>query len=774
MLVELWKRMLAWASNGSRGTQVLPNLNSERDGSAFERVSPYSIFHAIFIVLYVVTLGFAASAQTKTKLTSSATDPTVGVLPSYNDAYANWANAGLLAVGGIPSRSTVCKTVTPSGVTPPANNDDAHLINQAITSCPAGEVVMLAAGTFKISMSEYILVGKGITLRGTGVCNNSSSPYCASVIQVYDGALAWTGGHCGPSTSAEEGCISNPAIQVEPAAEVNYYDFGWSACGHSTISSTSCGAVALAADASQGQTTVQVTSTGGHFTAGTWVLIDETSGAAWQNDPVGPNLYGQVWAAPDWLSTSGSPATGRVQWAKYGNGSGDFNSSQYPYTAGSSGCWYSFCDRPTAEIHLVKSVGPGPCPGIQCTLTFDDPLTVAFRKSGGHNAQAYFPAHQNGVAMSMLQYAGVENLSVERPTNGGINFQFCAYCWTKNVEVVAWYGGGINFQYSVRDQMDSTFINNCANSVNNGAEYPIGISYGSTEVYVVNSITRECGKGSVGRTGAGSVLAYNYFDDTMYDSYSGIGDYWVDMGLNGSHYAGTHHMLFEGNWADNLDNDDTHGNAMYHTYFRNWSTALRSAFIDPSLNKVVDDASGTGYACHTTGPSGCWANAPAPLRAAGPMMHDYWFAYVGNVFGTAGISTAANGWIYDGNFQRNKNIWMLGWNADASHPSQSDPNLTASSGAFIFRHGNYDYVNAGVQWDPNTRDRTLPKSFYISSKPAFFSEGSGYGWPWVTPVETSELRSGPETAACTANVGGRCSGLPAKARYDNGTPFVQP
>ena len=33
---------------------------------------------------------------------SGGSDPTSGVLPSYNDAYANWKNAGLLSVGGIP------------------------------------------------------------------------------------------------------------------------------------------------------------------------------------------------------------------------------------------------------------------------------------------------------------------------------------------------------------------------------------------------------------------------------------------------------------------------------------------------------------------------------------------------------------------------------------------------------------------------------------------------------------------------------------------------
>ena len=244
--------------------------------------------------------------------------------------------------------------------------------------------------------------------------------------------------------------------------------------------------------------------------------------------------------------------------------------------------------------------------------------------------------------------------------------------------------------------MYRTFVNHCGDSVNNGAEYPIGIDDAATEIYVVDSITRGCGKGMVGKTAAGSVVAYNYMDATMYDSESGIGDYWVDMGVNGSHYAGTHHMLFEGNWGDNLDNDDTHGNAVYHTYFRNWGTALRSAFTDPSTGKTVNDAAKVAQACGTTGSSSCWSNPPGVLHAAGPMMHDYWFAYVGNVLGTSGVTTSANGWTYNGTLSGNDHIWMVGWNADAAHPAQTDPNLTASIGPFIFRHGNYDYVDGKV------------------------------------------------------------------------------
>ena len=41
-------------------------------------------------------------------------------------------------------------------------------------------------------------------------------------------------------------------------------------------------------------------------------------------------------------------------------------------------------------------------PGDGCTLTFDDPLTIAFRQSGSHNAQVYgglYPNHKGAVPL---------------------------------------------------------------------------------------------------------------------------------------------------------------------------------------------------------------------------------------------------------------------------------------------------------------------------------------------------------------------------------------
>jgi hypothetical protein len=62
-----------------------------------------------------------------------------------------------------------------------------------------------------------------------------------------------------------------------------------------------------------------------------------------------------------------------------------------------------------------------------------------------------------------------------------------------------------------------------------------------------------------------------------------------------------------------------------------------------------------------------------------------------------------------------------------------------------------------VVWEASNANHNLPPSLYLAGKPAFFSAGSGYAWPWVNPTGTPQLQT-----------------LPAKARFDAGTPFAQP
>ena len=95
---------------------------------------------------------------------------------------------------------------------------------------------------------------------------------------------------------------------------------------------------------------------------------------------------------------------------------------------------------------------------------------------------------------------------------------------------------------------------------------------------IENGISVRANKVMVVRcSGAGSVVGYNYMDMGYI---SGNGS-WHEIGLNGSHMVGPHHMLFEGNYAFNADSDKTHGNSIYFTFFRNQLRGIRAPFREP-------------------------------------------------------------------------------------------------------------------------------------------------------------------------------------------------
>jgi hypothetical protein len=68
----------------------------------------------------------------------SSTD-TTGLLPL--DRVTTW-NPGLNTVGGIPSRTTIYTTLSPSG------GDDTMAIQAAVDSCPPEQVVQLGPGDY--------------------------------------------------------------------------------------------------------------------------------------------------------------------------------------------------------------------------------------------------------------------------------------------------------------------------------------------------------------------------------------------------------------------------------------------------------------------------------------------------------------------------------------------------------------------------------------------------------------------------------------------------
>jgi hypothetical protein len=363
--------------------------------------------------------------------------------------------------------------------------------------------------------------------------------------------------------------------------------------------------------------------------------------------------------------------------------------------------WFSRPDRPTCEIKEIESISGN-------TVTFSTPFHIDYRIAN----QAQISRHPDG----HVSRAGVESLSVAGGADGQIRFESAAYSWAKNIDNTQWTGEGFGLNTSFAIEIRDSYIHEASWPQSGGGGYALSFANGTSEVLFENNISIDANKVMVVRSsGAGSVISYNYTDDGWIQSNPA----WQEVGINGSHMVGPHHILFEGNYSFNADNDFTWGNSIYLTFFRNSLSGRRRTF-----------------------------DAQPIARTAGLAYGSWWFSFVGNVLGESGRMT---GFAYEDSAMSGvlpwgpRSIWKLGY--DPTHWDMvADPKVLST----VIRDGNFDYLTNEVRWHNSGSPMTMPASLYLTAKPAFFGSRP---WPWVTPENATKL-----------------STLPAKARFEAGTP----
>jgi len=148
--------------------------------------------------------------------TSKSDTATVRVftIPLPPDRVTTW-NPGLNAVGGIPNRTTIYRTLTPSG------GDDTNAIQTALDSCPPGQVVQLGDGNFAISGEGLSITKSNVVLRGNGPSRTKLFKAAGTSFPVIIMGPRWFG-HTQPANLAADALkgqtsvvlASNPGLQV--------------------------------------------------------------------------------------------------------------------------------------------------------------------------------------------------------------------------------------------------------------------------------------------------------------------------------------------------------------------------------------------------------------------------------------------------------------------------------------------------------------------------------------------------------------------------------
>jgi hypothetical protein len=590
----------------------------------------------------------------------------------------------------------------------PSGHDDSAAIQAALDRCPAGEVVQLSAGTFIIN-SRYLLVHSSITLRGAGPG--------VTILSKTNGATPRTD-IVVPGTIATGGPLNNhiyvPSNQNPPDSQpiIIVGNARWPRPDSTTSEN-------LTADGVAGSFSITIANASG-FTAGQIVLLDEISKWAYVAVPPGYKPSGVEVEAGDHVVFQMHYPRQPVDDppVAYGWFSRVYpsNSSSPTYTDG----------RMTSEIKEIASVRGK-------TVTFTTPLAIGYRVSHLAQLTRYTANSNGGNGAAPVTLAGVESLTMQGGSDGSLRFEVATYSWAKNVEVTQWRGEGIAIDNSYKVEVRGSYIHTGSEPTPGGGGYAISLADGSSEVLIEDNIVRDTNKVMVARAcGTGSVVAYNYMDDGWI-SYEPA---WQEIGLNASHMAGPHHVLIEGNYSFNMDSDYTHGSSQYITYFRNYVTGQRGSWTGPDANSRTAGVSSWAKEFTFIGNVMGRPGRMSGWRYTDPMMgcDANGSNCVGGVAGTWGHGTA--------------NIWQIGY--DATNQWSQEAELGAVS--TVIRDGNYDYLTNSVHWHNTPGGYAIPNSLYLSAKPAFFGN---YTWPWVNPTGSPHVYT-----------------LPAKARYDAGTPFA--
>jgi hypothetical protein len=419
----------------------------------------------------------------------------------------DWSKPGVTYNGGIPARTTVCATVNPNGL----STGDSNAISSAIASCPAGQTVMLSAGTYNFALNDdFAITNSNVTLRGTVDGNGRPT----SVIAVNS--------------------------QFTPIQVVNLYQQE----GDTYL----CAQNALTSDGTKGSFTIQLTSTVA-YSVGELVTINQLYDPAiwwYDNYKFGTNVL------PPGSTTSGSPGTetNRNLFTEWDRPEGEVHE-----VAAVSGTTLTFSTPlhdnflVANQAHVARHSGAA---SPTCT-----PITAPITGVGIENLYLYGVPTDGG--------ASTEG-------NGFVSFLGVKNSWMKNIEAYNWQGVALSISRCFRCEMRDSYIHQTEDPNPGGGGYAMAMDWQTTDSLAENNIMWAVNKVQVMRsTGGGNVFGYNYMEDGFGAGYPTQ----PETGANASHFMGSHYELFEGNQVWNLSGDSVWGNEIYIVFFRNHATGLR-------------------------------------------------------------------------------------------------------------------------------------------------------------------------------------------------------
>jgi len=412
-----------------------------------------------------------------------------------------------------------------------------------------------------------------------------------------------------------------------------------------------------------------------------------------------------------------------------------------PLPLGSAGGTLGWMSRITAKTSTTITFAP-PLPMDISTLT---------------PKAAVYSAYGTGGTVTGYGFEDFDIDATGSDMNQGIAMTQAYGCWIKNVNVHNFSHQAFAIVTSVNCEFRHCYIyTGGQGSGSEGFDFVTDDSWNLAE----DNIVYDGGTINLNDAGAqvsANVIAYNYLYGHRVTA-AGLQVLDLDLG----HGAHDTFNLIEGNVIGLLMGGDSYfGGSSHNTILRNLITATnpygyidgRRAILLKQYNpyyNIVGNVLGTS-AFPTTN-NGIKDGATTPPYATG----GYYEAPIVSGYDN-GTSTHVST-IYEFGFPQIGNTSFSGTIPLATPPDYSqespyntlgtrwDPNVKAT----LIRHGNYDYFNQAIVWDPAISDHVIPDSLYLSGKPSYFGDLT---WP---PVDSANPNTDPTI-------------IPAAYRFVNGS-----
>jgi hypothetical protein len=400
-------------------------------------------------------------------------------------------------------------------------------------------------------------------------------------------------------------------------------------------------------------------------------------------------------------------------------------------------------NRGQQEMALVTACSPACGSSASTTVTLSRPIIHPNWRSS-QTPEAWL--------IQAAQYVGVNGFSIDGanfPYSGltaAVGLNNLANFWVKNLQLTNFANISIYVAQSTNGNIESNYIYGVGQG--NTSNDASGIDYLAFNTVFQNNIL-QYGKPMIIPTGpgAGDVVAYNVVVNAYTNDSFDFGNIWT------GHSNGSDYNLYEGNYANYLTWDQTHGTQLMITAYRNFFTGFESCANGNCGTSTVKQNNNNAIAATS---------------------YNRYANIIGNILGTPGVSsmgyTYANAsyTFFSGN--------GLGYPYNLASGNQGVPNAIPMDNSLIattLRWGNWDAFNGSTQWSssevpsgisvyPNSVPTTCSggspcaPSFYLNGRPGWWS--SSIPFPAIGPDVTAG-----NVGQCTGKIGtaGQYAGVAA-------------